>query len=153
MTVSLEINWIRKYDKSLPLPELVFCNTWDIGGGYYRPTDAKVLHFNQRTIDNKHGTILINPDFPDNFESVIAHEWRHHWQYHKGLRNPLDYTLWNPSGDWKSDVFHYFTEDRFEFDALMFERKFAPSDLNEQFWDAIDRNCDIKKLQIQSFRI
>jgi hypothetical protein len=70
------------------------------------------------------GAILVNPEYCDGIERILAHEWRHHWQYFHGWKYDGKNLLFGD--DWTSDTaFNYFTNSKSEVDAMRFEEMYA----------------------------
>jgi hypothetical protein len=104
---SIELHWLSKRDKWLVLPELRF-----VKGGYggttcyIDPVDYAYECSWGETMLAKNGLIVINTtDWVDTEEvkAAIAHEWRHHWQTHSGVKcqdsssdmySTLDFNNW-----------------------------------------------------------
>ena len=83
---SIELNWLWRKDKWVILPDIKFVSSDSDDGSYY-------LHPNRYLIDNignehysKHGLICIMPNSCGvAVDAVIAHEWEHHLQFHRGF--------------------------------------------------------------------
>ena len=121
---SIELNWIRNYDKSLVIPEVVFSSTSNVGGRYYEPKKDELL------IDNtfynlQYGIIEISQEYPDETHRSLAHEWRHHWQKCNGW-NVNRVFCWPEKfnlAEYDSLIKKYFLLNIDELDALRFEYK------------------------------
>jgi hypothetical protein len=126
---SLELNWLSRRDKQLILPDIVFHDFSECQGCYCQP------HWYGKAVDgievkSRNGTIIVNPRTSSSIAATMAHEWRHHWQYHRGV---LGASRWIPTaaGYW-ADIVQYFQIPH-ERDALEFECRVAPEDLNLEF--------------------
>jgi len=121
---SLETNWLSKKDRHLPAPDIFYVNNLDIGGLYIPPRDI-VMFEHEIEIHPSNGTIIIgeyNEDFP--LEAIMAHEWRHHWQYWNGWE--YDGIGWNFTEDYDvyiEQITKYFLHSFSETDALKYELK------------------------------
>ena len=74
------------------------------------------------------GVIFVSAEEPENIESILAHEWRHHWQlYHGNLPNKFSFNM-SRFDDWETydvAIRDYFRSQPHEMDALMFQRRVA----------------------------
>jgi hypothetical protein len=131
-TTSLELNWLARHDKELPLPEIVFSpNNEDasgrrVGGCYYLPAKREFL-FGDVYVPLDHGVILVGCESPETIAGTIAHEWRHHWQTHRGIKlasqyNAEDFASWDTYG---KAIRRYFRNQSHEMDALLYQHKKA----------------------------
>lgn len=120
---SLELNWIRKkVDKSIPIPEVVYHPLDKAGGKYYQPNNCELYDPDGKPYLMRYGVIVIDPEY-EPFQSTIAHEWRHHWQYYNGIKfdiSPID--LFD-NFDYDTALLKYFTESNTEQDAVRFQYK------------------------------
>jgi len=102
-------------------------------GAYYRPGRYEVA-IDGQFHDGRFGILLVGTAWPDEIPSIIAHEWRHHWQLSTG-RMPYDGVGWNDPlaatdwDAWEAATRRYFRGSRCELDALAFELQVAPSDV------------------------
>jgi hypothetical protein len=124
---SLETNWCR--DKKIPVPDVVYVSGTHYAGLYISPSIDYIIYDNIHILPSKNGTIIINSEH-DNIASVLAHEYRHHWQYHHGW--DYDGIPWQFDADYISELTNYYRESHSEMDALLFELKLAPSE--ESMW-------------------
>jgi len=122
---SLELNWIRrKVDKTIPIPEVMYFPFVGVSGRYYHPSLKNEIFDNDgKPYSMKYGVIAINSNYTDKnvVEGMIAHEWRHHWQYFNGVKmdvSPLD--LFSKM-NYKEALIKYFTTSKTEFDAIRFQ--------------------------------
>jgi hypothetical protein len=123
---SIELSWLARRDKWVPLPELVFTNDGNAlyTGAYYRPQNW-TLKINNKEICAKRGIIIINCEvYKFSVEATLAHEWRHHWQWFNGMipETPIDTSslCWSDLDNWKKSIKTYFKQPH-EMDALRFE--------------------------------
>lgn len=121
---SLELNWIRKkVDKSIPTPEVMFYPLDGCSGKYYSPdTKNEIFDLDGKGYWMRYGVLVINPEIPM-VDSIIAHEWRHHWQYYHGIEFEI-----SPSVDHENyyeSLVKYFTNSKTEKDAVRFECKYT----------------------------
>jgi hypothetical protein len=131
---SLELNWIKNFDKSLIIPEIVFISNISYSGIYYSPRYNQIYDDDNRAYDMIYGTIVINSDYSNNFADIIAHEWRHHWQLFHGWKFDTFNSTKHVYEDYDNFIFDYFTKSKCEMDALRFELKY--SDIYES-WKSI----------------
>jgi hypothetical protein len=126
---SIEINWLRRFDRSLVVPEIVFHlgvahnGVGECSGFYAHPGKYELL-IDGRYVDAHFGIIVVGLDKRIDIPGVLAHEWRHHWQLHNGFE--WDHLKWDASRGWEAGIRKYFRSSRSEMDALTFERKVAP---------------------------
>ena len=139
MIRSLEINWLRKFDRSIPIPEVVFeyglshpCGA-ESGGLYYEPQSNEVL-IGERYYDLRFGLIAVNSKWPDDIPGTIAHEWRHHWQRHNDIE--FDSPVWTGDREYNASIRRHFSS-RCERDALLFENKIDPRGYNQVWMDLV----------------
>lgn len=128
---SLELNWLpNSLLKGISLPKIVISDTEGYSGAYY----LKGCPYEEFGYNNlKHGIIEISTC--GDYLSTLIHEWRHHWQRENGWN--LGGFDWNSGVSYKKSIIKYFTTLPHEMDALKFEIKYAPSDLNLSWWDWI----------------
>lgn len=135
---SLEFNWLRRFDRSLVVPEIVFVHTPlangtdECGGFYQQPIDQEFL-IGDKFVDAHFGLIVIGIAEPENIAETIAHEWRHHWQLHNGM--PFDNVRWQADKPYEHAIREYFLRSKAEMDALLFSRKVAPNDMTLEWLD------------------
>ena len=132
---SLEVNWLRRFDKSLVIPQVVYCqkpilpNGGECGGFYLQPGKYEVL-IDGQSVDAAFGILVVSANGKDDGRSVIAHEWRHHWQLHNGIA--FDHKPFSQK-PYEDAIRDFFRHSKSEMDALQFEAAVAPSDLND-YW-------------------
>lgn len=122
---SLELNWIRNVDKSLVIPEVVF-SSLDWAGGQCFPPCRDEVCIDGKYYDLKYGLIEISIRFGD-YESTLAHEWRHHWQICNGWVYNHEF-LWPKTfynHDYNDMILKYFTLNSHEMDALRFQNQYS----------------------------
>ncbi len=127
---SLELGWLARRDKLLPVPEVLFSHDGTCFSGgrcsgcYYRPERKEYL-FGDVYVPFDRGAILVSTKDPEEIASTLAHEWRHHWQLHHGLLpGKLSFNM-NRFDDWNTydaAIRDYFHSQAHEMDALMFQR-------------------------------
>jgi len=130
---SLELNWIRKHDKSISIPEIVFTKL-DVSGCYYAPVRRELL-LNETFVPLDKGLILVDLD-DDAAESIIVHEWRHHWQHLNGQR--YDGVSWSFQDDYDKELLNYFRYSKQEYDALIFQLRYSSSKVNEVWKEILE---------------
>lgn len=125
---SLELNWIRrKVDKDLVLPEVVLGSSASLYGGcYWHPSKREAL------IDGIYypldrGLIEVSAIEHENIGSIIAHEWRHHWQFYKGWDfEAADWGDFAAKFSYEDAIANYFINIAKEADAFKFQLKYEP---------------------------
>lgn len=149
--MSIDLRWLARRDKDLPVPTLVFETMGErfgrIQGGYYapdyKPPDSWSAEWDE-LIPNKlmlfrswkersfaNGLIFVDIEHSANIEATLAHEWRHHWQtYNQPIKH---YQPMNQQVNYRSRIVDFFNHNRHEADALRFELKLAPSN-NAREW-------------------
>jgi hypothetical protein len=133
----IELNWLRKGNKEIPLPELLFEHTGLCGAYYMQPSREEVLIGN-RFYDLSKGFIVVNPSNDDSFiANSIAHEWRHHWQYCHGLSNPNP-PQYKDCNNYEKSIANFFRGCWSEMDALLFSIEKIPDDIS-LYWMEILR--------------
>jgi hypothetical protein len=115
-----ELNWLRKGNKEVPLPNLVYCNLTDWSGVYYPRQKNECCIANSYYDLTTRALICVNENNVDedgDFEEVLAHEWRHHLQRQ---RYKFAGATFNMEGDYKENIISYFHNNWHELDAFMF---------------------------------
>jgi len=125
---SLELNWLpNSLRKGLDTPQILIGDNPDYGGCYYNVQD-----YVDDELDLTKKAVIIITD-TDRMESVIAHEFRHHWQTYTWGKLPTH--PWQQGKSYKKSIKKYFRGARHEMDALQFEIKYAPNNLNLKWWE------------------
>lgn len=105
---------IPNSEKQVPTPAICVVQM-DFASGLYLAPFPAPARIGVRLIDNSRGIILVtesaNPD-------VLSHEWRHHWQYHQGIR--YDGIGWKESAPYWDQIEAFFRNSWCEMDALLF---------------------------------
>lgn len=132
---SLELRWLMRRHKDLTVPRVYIGPLEGYAGFYIAPEETEEEFPDGTTIDCRRGIIASAPQPAGmRLESTLAHEFRHHWQQFN-LREPYDWPKLTPGADHKQEMVEYFTTSRMEEDALLFECKWAPDDVNMQRLD------------------
>lgn len=149
-----ELNWIRRKAKDLPVPAIVLCHVTDDYPGaaaccWAAENDEYCI--GGEWIDFRKGAILIDPRHLTNrftFEATLAHEWRHHWQNYN-IAGRYIFPVQTPGLSHKASMVEYFTTSPHEFDALTFESKYAPDEVNLERleWALQKRECEQSSLR------
>jgi hypothetical protein len=134
---SLELSWLNRIDKWLPIPRFVFADFGDEAASahYCCPWPCEQI-YEGKPIDRSRGIIAVNTRYCDDMQWVaasIAHEWRHHHQWHSGLKYDGEGFDTREGEDHDASVKRYFLQSKMERDAIMFEEKVHPSDIG-QYW-------------------
>lgn len=133
-----EVNWLRKYDRSLVVPEVVFtpklvlAGHGEVGGAYYHPARGELL-VDGKAIDRAFGVIVVS--LVSNLPATIAHEWRHHWQWHRGVS--FDHRRWREEILYEDAIREYFQGSSSELDALRFQNQVAPDETSRHWLDLL----------------
>ncbi len=129
MNSSMELNWIRKFDKSLINPTVVFSSLKWASGLYYHPEkdeiciDGKFYHLGCGLIEVSN----FNNETAKETAGTIAHEWRHHWQYFNLPKEKVGFE-WPKSYnelEYNEMIVKYFTLNPLEMDALRFQKRYS----------------------------
>jgi len=121
---SIELNWIRKkVDKSIPMPEVVFHSMDGCSGRYYSPEKYELYDPDGKPYLMRYGVIVIDPKFENYASMILAHEWRHHWQYYHGIEFEISPRVNNEN--YNETLLNYFTGSKTEWDAVRFEYKYS----------------------------
>ena len=127
---SLWFTWLRKEDKSLSLPDIVFADEPNRSGCYYHP-DRNPVFIGANEYCPRRGLIVVGIESNDDEQiaNTIAHEWRHHWQFHNMKHTP--YASFDSSIPYQAAIRNFFRSDHKEMDALIFSHKIAPCETTE----------------------
>lgn len=134
---SMELNWLpNSFRKGLSVPRIAVIDDIHYSGEYWRRTESRYI--TPFDMDLREGPIIVLTS--KSGPSSIAHEFRHHWQCESAGLSKL-YSVWAPASDsdadyWK-EIKRYFTEYPHERDALMFEARTAPDDVNKQWIESL----------------
>ena len=129
---ALECRWLARRLRHLPVPDVVYVDSLKVGGFYHPPTEDPIFHRGVVAPPARNGLIVVGVHYDDVDPSTLAHEFRHHWQYHNGIE--FDHIPLNSDveGDqWWDHIYDYFTKSKTENDALMFEYRVAKNWSNE----------------------
>ena len=135
----MSFGWLYRLDKFLPTPILVFDK--DPGyGGYYLDPERTEYQIGDSFYDCRNGIIVVST-LECNYSAipnVIAHEYRHHWQFCKGWI--YDGIGWNSPSDDEYDITlkNYFKSSKSEMDALLFSIKVAYDRVVEYWLDLME---------------
>jgi len=124
----IELNWLRKGNKEIPLPEIVFDIIVDFGACHWPRQNDEVMVGNRFYDLTDRGLIVINQKYSDDGGWVlnsIAHEWRHACQKFHGH---ILHSIFPREGDYKENTIWYFKSHWWEMDALLFSLKVAPDE-------------------------
>lgn len=132
MRKSLELNWLHRYSKHLPTPELVFVDGMEDKAGFYVWPDEVEFETGGKCYKANNGLICISTVWPENIPEVLAHEWRHHWQYCTfGYIPEWPYI---ETEDYEYDTYRYFSAWH-EMDAELFAHRKHPTEWSEWWLD------------------
>lgn len=130
---TLELDWLPlSVRKGLDQPRIVFTGAADCGGRYWARARGNKPILTPFHFDRREAAIIELGCMPT--PATIAHEYRHHWQRENNIYWSPCSAAWNPIDDgwnayWK-EIRRYFTTHKDERDALLFEAKIAPDDIN-----------------------
>jgi hypothetical protein len=143
MRRSIELNWLSRHHKQIPLPNLYYDETLtDYGGIYYSPWPEPHDH-EGKEFYAPNGLIVVSthPECIDDFESTLAHEWKHHHQefngWNKEYLNGLEDYDWSDYDTYDEEIKRYFRENDFELDALRFEVKMVGFEITKERLDRV----------------
>lgn len=133
---NLELNFVAKYDKTIIVPVIVFANYIGLRGQYLNPERNECYDSDGHSYDMNKGVIVVNPTLANDNEimNAIAHEWRHHWQYHRGIKYD---GISDNTYTWDGYI-NYFKKSKAELDALLFARKYAKTESDEYVVETLD---------------
>lgn len=132
----IELGWLSKGD-GLCWPEMVFdAESDNFSGQYFHPEENAFLYVpDGRRFSLKKGLILIScsgdKDIND-IETTIAHEYRHHWQYHNWGEEKTSISF-DHDDDRAMKLLKHYSGSFQEFDALRFEIQKCGSKTHESF--------------------
>ena len=116
----------------MPLPTVVFAPAPGCGGYFIRPRSGFYLVEDNQLYPVEYGLIVVSTlEDDENFGSIIAHEWRHIWQYWHGWE--YDGLDWVDSGDYDASIVRYFKSSVSEADALKFEVRYEHSHYHDNW--------------------
>lgn len=131
---SIDLGFLLRKFKDLPTPTLLYIENFSYGGQYFYP-----WHEPQKTecgveIPPSKGTIVCGwheHHHPTEYtESVLAHEFRHHWQaYNRDWETGIGSAGWHnleKKYGYNKAIVRYFLDDPMELDALIFENQISP---------------------------
>lgn len=129
---SLCTRWLQRLEKWLPQPLVVTVIGSAVGGQYWCP--GRPVQLGDHVVRGDRGVLVLDEEHSVE-PSVLAHEWRHHWQWHRGWR--FDHTPWHrvAGPDYRHRIVTFFQSSRTERDALRFELRQAPSEASLTWWD------------------
>ena len=151
---SLELNWIRrKVDKTIPFPEVLFFPfTSGRAGSYYNPSPKNEIYdIDGKPHSLKYGAIVVSSKYDNKVQkNIIAHEWRHHWQYFKGIEKetPKCKATQITKENYNDIARLYFTTSKTELDALRFSYIHAGFLSNYEPWEELFYDL-IKDLRVK----
>ncbi len=125
---AIDLHSLWERDKWLPLPGLVYAQDLFNAGGYYvTPQDGEHTTACGICAPANNGVIVVNAQIwldsddgsDDDIYNTIAHEWRHHWQIHTGVKLPGSRWSQVEGCEYWESVAQYFQTPT-EFDALVY---------------------------------
>ena len=128
---SLNLNWIRKKsDKTILMPEVVYQDiVYD--GLYLSPETSEVQDYTGKYVYSKYGFIVLSINC-EREDEIIAHEWRHHWQFMNGwIYDGIGFDVSDETTSYETKIKNYFKQSQSEMDALFFQTKFVGVD---EYW-------------------
>jgi len=138
----IELNWLAKADKYIPLPIVVF-TPLDYCGGFFAYPQKKEGLIGEKYYPLDRGLIAVD-DRSSNFSSTLAHEWRHLWQlYNLGKKDYCHRPDASPGLPYKQRIIKYFLSDARELDALLFQRKKVYAEYAERWYEWIIKHKEV----------
>ena len=131
---SIDLSFLSRHAKDLPLPELVYHHDDEGRYGFYLPPFTRRWQIGDRDYAGKNGVIVVTT--PELVQATLAHEWRHHWQFHNKSRAFLHklgtFGGFDINSEDESDmgIRCYFRSSPMEFDALRYEVRRTPNEEN-----------------------
>ena len=113
-----DLSWLPNHLlKDITLPKIEFVPNSGEYSGYYQ--------HNSNTLFIVEGI--------ENIESTIAHEFKHYLQEKDGYltKKPLNWAILENALGYESSINYYFTHDYCEYEALLFEYKYAKCYYND----------------------
>jgi hypothetical protein len=132
---SIDLNWLYRKSKQTTLPKLVYIDEHSEYGGFYVEPNYYPFIYQGKEFQADKGILFVVAD--DTYRSTMAHEWRHHWQKLNGWNldyDEFDYDFTGQYKSYKSEIVRYFTENKHEMDALLFEVKHTPNYVNLEWF-------------------
>jgi len=136
---SLDLFFITRHYKQVVLPKIKYANIGNNIYGIYFYPNKTIICAGEEIFTDK-GLIIINSEFPQDHASTIAHEWRHHWQYHNGL-------LINSYSAEEDEPFRTLVQPE-EADAHIFSHYYAPDDGTHMLNDCIQKYLPIYRARL-----
>jgi len=137
----INLHWVAKLDKDISLPVVVFDDDEDRCGGYWCKPKRKEILVNNRYYPLDKGLIVVSnkPDFSIEWiGGVLAHEYRHLWQYCKGYKQSIRINWVDGSYEtYKVRIINYFLDNYLEYDALLYELKMSNFEISEMWYEWI----------------
>jgi predicted SprT family Zn-dependent metalloprotease len=119
----------------MPQPKVVFSRLPNATGLYYSPKHNVYL---SNGISRDTGIIVVDPSKEPTVGSVIAHEWRHHYQHFHGPHTQgYDWNDLIANYSYHDSIIKYFISSPVEMDAYSFEVKHCKSPLNQSWLEWI----------------
>ena len=134
---SLELRWVHRQAKDLIYPDILYVPKLpNASGCFYHPTKKRELLVGNRIYDLSKGMIIVSERI-DSIElpNVIAHEWRHYWQFCK--MGDLKGVGFDATMPYQKAIQKFF-KSPIEKDALLFSHKVAPSPLSDYWLELIE---------------
>lgn len=142
-------------DKDIPVPKIVLCRSMPrtnerAAAAYYQPWPNEEC-FDGRFVTNTFGIIALAEHHYDEeftFEASLAHEYRHHWQRFncQGDYNP---PVIRGAKDYQEEICQYFSTSFREWDALQFEIRHSPNDVNRNRNEYVRRYVTQRRKALQ----
>lgn len=129
---SIETNWLRRFCRWLPQPELALGSNPAVGGYYQHPFRGEILVGDVHVPADRGVIVLCASRTPD----TIAHEWRHHWQRFCGWPPVRWRWAMMPGESYREAIVRYFRAPH-ELDALLFATGHAPDEVSLEWLDWI----------------
>ena len=132
---SLELNWLRTLDKTLPTPIVLFTDSPFSSGSYYFPRRQEIL-IQDSYFPLDRGLIAVSST-TNSVGNTLAHEFRHHWQeFHFSHNHPKAF---DRSLAYHDAIVKYFTYQWWELDALLWSMDKALDEASEIWFEWLIR--------------
>ena len=119
-------NWLPLSDrKNITIPKVIVEPfSYQQYGGYCEPAKSIIVVVEHPTTD---------------IPAALAHEFRHHIQYELNQHRSSVSSVMLEDASYEDMIHHYFTTQPHEYDALLYEYKYAKSDLNDWWLNCLTK--------------
>lgn len=128
----MELHFLYKLDKFLPTPQVIFDRDTRYSGYYLYP-EKEEYQIGDKFYDCRNGIIVVTS--LEGTESILLHEYRHHWQFTKGWI--YDGIGWNDPIDYNQSIVDFFMNSYSEMDAFLFSYNRCKDELEESWMELL----------------